>query len=554
MRVTLLMLILATGMIAVGCGTQDAATAADVAIDIVAVDAVDASSDLAFEVADTQETWSPLPKVDYLIVTADGLVQTAQSFADYRESTGHTVVTITVSEVKSGQGLATDASIRAGIQEWVRAHFELRDKDRPFFLLIVGDAHWSDNPVDQCVPAGQWAGGWQGAWSDNHYADMDMDRVPDLAVGRLPIRTNPVGLDILERIVQHETTYVVGPWNRRIGVYAGEGGFGEDVDFFIETVAQEGLESVPYEYDLSFAYNSTGSVYYYAPFKDKVLDMVTEGAVLVTFMGHGGGELNVQDLDDVVPRDRFPMYAFFACSTGDFLSSVDCETEVVFKQAGGPMAILASTATTHPYANAVNALEMEAAVFEDRPETFGEAIRLMKWRSMYNTSDLREMIDTFAVLYMEAWEMPATIEDHMYSYNLLGDPATRIRFPAGAVEVQAEDTVTGATVEFSGTVDNILSGTAQVKLVAERAKLLHTLDPVENPQDQSQWPQVQENWEKAVDKTACECDVEVSDGAFGGTLEVPPKTPPGNYFVTVYADDGVVDAVGSVQIKVKKAP
>lgn len=532
-----------------GSGGGSTADAGDVGM---AVEIAADVAEMSREEVTPEESWKVVAGVDYLIIAADGLAETAQAFADYRESTGHTVVQATLSQVVSGKGLPTDAVIRAGLQEWVRAHWELRQPDRPFYLLIVGDAHWSDNPMGECVPAGQWAGGWEGSWSDNHYADMDMDRVPDLAVGRLPVRDNAVGLDILDRIIKHETQYTVGPWNHRLSVYAGEGGFGEDVDFFIETVAQEGLESVPYEYDLSFAYNSQGSIYYYAPFKDKVLDMVTQGAVLVTFMGHGGGELNVSDLSAVMPGDRFPMYAFFACSTGDFLMTTDSETEIVLKQSGGPMAILASTATTHPYANAVNALEMEAAVFGDRPETFGEAVRLMKWRSMYNSSDLRDMIDAFAVMYMEAWEMPATIEDHMYSYNLLGDPATRIRFPSGAVLIEAGDAVSGGELEFGGSVDNIDSGSVQVKLVAERTKLVHALEPVENPNDESQWPVIQSNWEKVMDKTVCSCDVTVESGVFSGVLEIPAKTQAGTYYVTAYADDGVIDAIGSLQIKVKK--
>ncbi len=343
------------------------------------------------EVPEEEGTW------DYLIVAADDLWPAAEAFADYRRETGHAVLAVKLTSLLTSPKLPDNLMVNQ-VSAWVRKHYGNRDKARPFYLLLVGDAVESGTDPTKTVPVGHWTGGWEDCYSDNFYADMDYDHVPDLAVGRIAVASNTVALDVLERVKAHESTYVVGPWNRRLNVYAGEGGFGDDVDFFIETVAQKGLESVPYEYEIRFAYDNPGSNYYYAPFEEKVLEMVTDGALLVTFMGHGGGELDVPSLAQVVVENRQAMYAWFACSTGDFPAKWESDAETVFKQADGPMAVLVSSATTHPYANAVNALEMEASVFEELPETYGEAIRLMKWRSLYHESDLREMIDAFAVL------------------------------------------------------------------------------------------------------------------------------------------------------------
>jgi len=490
---------------------------------------------------------------DYLIIAADDLWETAKAFADYRATSGHTVRSIRLTELLSSTKLPDNLMVDE-MTKWVREGYDNRPDDRPLFLLLVGDATEANTDPTKGVPVGYWSGGWQPCFGDNAYADMDDDHVPDLAVGRIPVSDNVVGLEVLDRIIKHESEYTVGPWNRRLNIYAGEGGFGEDIDFFIETIAQKGLESVPYEYSMSFAYDNPDSNYYYAPFEEKVLDMVADGALLVTFMGHGGGELDVYNLADVRPAHRQPMYAWFACSTGDYCSSWESDAEAVFKQPEGPMATLVSTATTHPYANAINALEIEAAIFEERPETYGEAIRLMKWRSRYHTNDLREMIDAFARMNMPESEMVETINDHMYSYNLLGDPAVRIRFPMGSATVDAATSHAGEELAFSGTVDNFQAGIAMVELVAERASIIYPIEPVDNPSDPANQELLQQNWNNATNKVAASTEVGVTGGSFNGSVEIPQATPPGNYHLTIYAwdEEESVDAVGSVPVKVKK--
>ncbi|MFH1530697.1 MAG: C25 family cysteine peptidase [Pseudomonadota bacterium] len=493
-----------------------------------------------------------VPGADYLIVTAGDLLATAEAFRAYREETGYTVSLATVEQIIAGGVAATDEDVAIHIKTWVAMHWQARPQDRPMFLLLVGDADPAFNDPQKTIPAVRWLGLWEGCLSDNHYGEMDGDHVPDVAVGRLPVRSDAQGLDLLDRIVAHETIDAPGPWNHRLNVYAGEGGFGEEVDFFIETVAQKGLEAVPMAFDIRFAYNSPTSTWYYTPFQDIVHEMVTAGAVLTTFMGHGGGELNVPDLTAVKPADRYPMYAFFACSTGEFASDWMTESEEVMLQAGGPMAILVSTTTTHPYANAVNALEIEAAVFEDQPPTYGEAIVGMKWRSLYHESDLRTLIDGFAETQIPQGEMEDTILDHMYSYNLLGDPAVRLRIPPSTVIVDAADATVGGVVEVSGTAGGLATGTARVRIVCGRASVLHQLTPVEDPSDPDAVSVIQENWEKVMDHSVAEADLPVGPGgAFGGILEVPDTTPKGTYWVVVYAEDGAADAVGSTEISIK---
>jgi len=499
--------------------------------------------------ADETEAGGPF---DYLIVAGDKLKKTADAFADYRAAAGFRVRVRTVSDL-AAEWEDEDGIIDA-IRDWVEKMHEERDPERPMYLLIVGDVDFDGTNREVCVPADYWPGGWEGSYSDNFYADMDLDHVPDIAVGRLPIRDNAQGKTILDKVKKHESDYEVGPWNHRLHVYAGEGGFGSEIDLLLETVAQKGLESVPYDYDLVFAYRNPGSTYYYMPFQEKILDLVTDGAVVVTYIGHGGGQLDVGNLAEVVLDHRQAAYAFFACGTGDFVGPFDSDSETVLKQEGGPAAILASQSTTHPYGNAINAIEFENAVFVDRAATFGEAVQRLKWRSLYDTgSDMRKMIDAFAVLYMPEEEMEWVIEDHMYSYNLLGDPAMLLRLPQGKVEVEAGEAVLGQQISINGAAAGFAAGTAHVALVCERAKILKPMTQVEDPDAPESWPAVQENWSNAMDHTVAATEAPLMGGSFVALLDVPTDIPAGPYYVTAYVEDGVTDAVGSLAVKVKKS-
>ncbi len=493
----------------------------------------------------------PDKPVDYLIVSAGDFVQAAQELKDYRESLGHVAVLTSVLEI--AQGETDDETVAEAIRAWSKGYYSKRDKERPFYLVLVGDALEHDTDLNIHVPVKYWPGLWQDCYTDNYYGDVNGDHAPDMAVGRIPVASEAEFKSFMKRMKKYEQETPVGPWNHRFHVYAGEGGFGEEQDKAIEMVAQKGLETVPYEFDMLFAYRSPSSRYFYTPFEEVVEKMVTEGAVLVTYMGHGGGELDVPNLSALKCKNRLPLCAFFACSTGDYPSGYESDAEEAFRLADGPVAMLVSTATTHPYPNAINALEMEAAVFAERAETFGEAVRRMKVRSLFETSDLREMLDALAVLFIPQEEMDNSNIDHQYSYNLLGDPAIQVKLPAQGVTLTGDDAIRGQAWAFQGTVKQPTAGKVQVTVVCAWASLIHPQTPVQDPEDPSNQQTVQQNWENAMDHVVVEVVVNLVDGAFSGELQIPASVAPGTYFAYAYAYDETtnMDAASSITLKIK---
>ena len=506
----------------------------------------DIPPDAVLDLPEDEAGPTPLPAVDYMVVCANDLVGTAQAFATYRQETEHVTEVVTLADLDFTAKEYAESLVVEAVHDRVRETWDQRNPDRPFYLLIVGDAEYSKADTGVLVPAPYEPFGWDPGHSDNGYADMDGDHVPDLAVGRIPVRSDGDGLLVLDKVKHHESHYEVGPWNRRLSAYAGEGDFGPEIDGAIELVVQKVFEALSYDWDIRFAYASNNSVYYYTPFKDIVLEYLTHGSLLTAYMGHGGGETNVASLDLVLCQHRCPMLAFFACGTGDFLMLSDSDPEILMKQPGAPFEFVASQPASHPYGNAILARELEVAVMELRVATYGEAFRLMKWRSMYHDDEFRQLIDAMTALFIDVSEMEAVKLSHMYTYNLLGDPALSMRYPEAEVilEIDAAEVPQGTDLGFQGTVAGFDEGTAHLTLEVDRITVPWDLEPVPPPNDPGYAAVIQSNHAKALKKVVAEVDVPVTGGAFQGTIPVPKDMPLGKSYLKALVEDGEVDGIG----------
>src|SRR5262245_42766444 len=119
---------------------------------------------------------------DAVIVAPREFLAALQPLVEHREQQGHRIAYL--------RNSGSPGEIRAGIRK-------LAASGRLKYVLIVGDAEPSGraNPVvaARCVPTHlqpavvnvKWGSEAQIA-SDNWYADLDDDQVPELAIGRIP--------------------------------------------------------------------------------------------------------------------------------------------------------------------------------------------------------------------------------------------------------------------------------------------------------------------------------------------------------------------------------
>ena len=74
--------------------------------------------------------------------------------------------------------------------------------------------------------------------TDNPYADLDDDRIPDVALGRLTADSPEELSRIVAKILAYERSRDMGPWRRKIHFVAGVGGFGFFADKMLESATK----------------------------------------------------------------------------------------------------------------------------------------------------------------------------------------------------------------------------------------------------------------------------------------------------------------------------
>ena len=211
--------------------------------------------------------------------------------------------------------------------------------------------------------------------TDNYYADLCDDNMPELAVGRLTADTPEELSVMIAKILRYENETDLGFWRRRINLVAGVGGFSALIDTQIESTVRYILsEMIDEGYDLSLTQANWKSAYCPAPelFRSVTVERLNEGCLFWVYMGHGFHKsLDFMrtpqadyaifvdgDSQYVAVRNGLPIAVFCACYTGAFDAIEDCIAEDLLRQPNGPVAVIASSRVSMPYGIAVFGLEL----------------------------------------------------------------------------------------------------------------------------------------------------------------------------------------------------
>ena len=139
-------------------------------------------------------------------------------------------------------------------------------------------------------------------------------------------------------------------------------------------------------------------------------------------------------------RHGSPIAIFLACYAGAIDSSQDCLAEQMMKQPAGPIAVVAGSRVTMPYAMSLLAMEMSDEYFDGQCATVGKLLMRAK-QKMAETTDpdaetdpYRQMIETMGQTLSPLPKMLAQEKtEHLHLINLLGDPLLRLQRPERVV-------------------------------------------------------------------------------------------------------------------------
>ncbi|MHC4937547.1 MAG: C25 family cysteine peptidase [Planctomycetota bacterium] len=423
------------------------------------------------------------------------------------------------------------------------------------FVLIVGDVKQVPAKIYQAKIIQKWEKDPR-IFSDNFLADLDGDHIPDLAIGRIPADTPEEAKLMLGKVIAYEKNTDFSNWRRRINVVAGVGGFGAQQDAAIEQASTNFLKNnVPAGYDLHVTYANLKSAF--CPPPPQVMKITSErfneGCLFFAYIGHGwrngfdrcrfkGISYPIFTEDaawELKSRHGMPIAFLLCCSTGHFDGAPDCISEIMIKRPKGPVAVISSSRVSMPYGNAPLAKELLQAFFQERKPTIGEALLTAKRRTMeYDFKDPQRVeIEQLAFMFYERDGKKRELEriEHLYLYNLFGDPAMRLPHPAEA----KVDAVLGDAVRVA--VASRTPGKYVLEILRERTprRRMRTGDTDE---------EFLRAYHNANKWSVARVEGETKDGSITAELLKPKRS--GKYDVRVWIEGPQGVALGSQAIEV----
>jgi hypothetical protein len=273
---------------------------------------------------------SPSNGADLLVITHEKFLNTLQGYVNWREGQGARVEVVTTQDIYDEFNFGIFSA--KAIKEFLVYAFENWNPS-PLYVLLVGDGTWDYRNIrghgGNYVPSLlQWLGDFGLVSVDNEYARVSgEDFLPDLFIGRIPVREIGELNGVLQKIMRYESNPTLGDW-RRDFIFAAGSGARRNISFreiFEDSVIARVLPPHPLPVrvyaDPDFNINPD-------PFfgtKTKLINEINGGAAFVGYFGHGGGAvwshpdlLKNDDLPLLTNRDHLPFVASFTCFTAIF--------------------------------------------------------------------------------------------------------------------------------------------------------------------------------------------------------------------------------------------
>ena len=368
--------------------------------------------------------------------------------------------------------------------------------DRPSYLLLFGDGAWDNRMLSSnwrntrpddfllCYESENSFSSTKSYVTDDYFcllndgegSNMLSADLADVAVGRLPARTQAEAALLVDKIYSYITNEKAGSWQNVVCFMADDGnknmhmeGADEVATALSERFPALQLRKVYWDaYQRSNA--ASGSRY---PDATRLIQaQMEEGALLMNYTGHGGSS-GLSHENVVVPSDfnrssdgRLPFWFTASCDILPFDGQEANIGEIaMFNPTGGAIAIFGTARTVYAEYNLSMNKTFTKYLFgtdeDGRLNTIGQAILLAKHEIIAPTDK----------------SIKRDLTENKLHYNLLGDPALRLALPTEEAVVDqingepvwrgVSQVVAGHTVTVRGHINghNDFSGTATITVL-----------------------------------------------------------------------------------------
>jgi len=351
---------------------------------------------------------APSKGADYVVIAHPSVREAVMPLVEWRAAQGLRTAVVTTEQVydRFSHGLPDPAALRE-LLRWTQREWA---PPAPRFVLLAGDASYDprdrlDGPFKNLVPTyllpTQYVG--QTA-SDDWFADLDEDGLPDLAIGRLPAQNPEQMRTMVAKILAYEQDAPAGDWRRRLLFVA------DDDDPLFAAINDDLADAMPPGYRAERIIMGRD-----ADPRTALLAALEEGVSVVNYVGHGAinvwakeGLLRAEDIKVLHQNGRLPLVINWACLSGYFHHprAESLGEALLLAEGKGAIAALVPSGETMAADQKLLADALFSHLFTE--PTVGEAIMRAKQELDPNRPGLRDVVATFV---------------------LLGDPALRLVRP-----------------------------------------------------------------------------------------------------------------------------
>ena len=348
---------------------------------------------------------------DYLIITSGDFSSAITPLADYRGDQGYKVLTVTVRDIydEFSKGIETPQAIKDFLS-YAYNHWSTK----PRFVLLVGDAtvdykdvsgYGRDYGVKSYVPAYLYNYfGLGEVPSDNWFADVSGDVLPEMNIGRIPAKSPADVTAVVDKIISHETGLPKSNKVTLVSDYSTVSGT------LFETLSDSIAAIIPADYPVSKLYQRV----YPNPtdFRAEIISAINSDPLIVNYTGHGSvvGWTNedVFSSEDMVylTNKGYPFVVALNCLNGYFVlpnEGVDQGGVKQYPSIGetfllasgkGAVAVLAASSIGYPSEHDPLAQALYNIVF-NQDVTLGEAVTMAKEAAYKKGKITEDIVETF---------------------------------------------------------------------------------------------------------------------------------------------------------------
>jgi len=418
--------------------------------------AVDTPSNLVSEVAGA----------DYLVIYHADFANAAERLARWRgqdERFGARINAraIDIQDIydEFSGGLLDPAALRNFL-----AYAESNWQPAPFYVALMGDGSY-DYKNNSRTSRGNWIPPYQDGDStyDEWYVRVvGNDELPDMAIGRLPVQTAAVAEQLVDKIIKYDREPEVGPWQSRVLIVSDDlsnPDRPQDVEgYFISDSEIMSNRYMPEDLDLDKLYLAQFPLEGRAKprARDEFIRRFNEGALILTYLGHGNPDVLAheqifrvsRDLGEISNGRRLPLFYTAASQVGVFDDPVKTSMpeELLNLPNGGVIGMISATRVGFHLSNVVLAEAFHGQMYRSGRLHVPVGLALMEAKQI--ARGVTSPGDRVALRNMQR-------------YSLFGDPLQRLAVPRYRVDIDVEGPLSAlGLVEVRGRILDEAGNTA----------------------------------------------------------------------------------------------